>query len=223
VEGVQIGMTAAQVPVAIVEAGAERLPVPLCPPGPDGDSDTVLLRAFVDGDERAFAELVRRHGRLVLGLARRYGRDRDEARDLAQQVFVRALKSARRALHGGDVHVRAWLAQIAINLAKNASRDAARRAEAALTQTRQLAMAEAARASDLEGALLQAEREREVNAAVLRLPRRQREVLTLRVDGGLSFREIARALGIAEGNARVQFHHAVRHLRRMVASVEDGS
>jgi RNA polymerase sigma-70 factor, ECF subfamily len=52
-----------------------------------------------------------------------------------------------------------------------------------------------------------------VRRAVLTLPRRQREVFTLRIDGGLPFAEIAITLGISEGNAKSHFHYAVKRLR----------
>ena len=52
--------------------------------------------------------------------------------------------------------------------------------------------------------------------AVLRLPRRQREVLTLRIDGGLPFAEVAGTLGISEGNAKTHFHYAVKRLKEEV-------
>jgi RNA polymerase sigma-70 factor (ECF subfamily) len=42
-------------------------------------------------------------------------------------------------------------------------------------------------------------------------------VLTLRVDGELSFRQIAEALGITENNAKVHFHHAAKKLRAMLS------
>jgi RNA polymerase sigma-70 factor (ECF subfamily) len=51
---------------------------------------------------------------------------------------------------------------------------------------------------------------------VLRLPRRQREVLTLRVDAELPFAEIAETLSITENAARVNFHHATQRLRALV-------
>jgi RNA polymerase sigma-70 factor (ECF subfamily) len=56
-----------------------------------------------------------------------------------------------------------------------------------------------------------------VRAAIVRLPRRMREVLTLRVDAELPFAEIAEALGISENGARVSFHHATRKLRAALA------
>jgi len=49
--------------------------------------------------------------------------------------------------------------------------------------------------------------------AIARLPRRQREVLLLRIDGDLPFAEVAATLGITEVNAKVNFHHAVQKLK----------
>ena len=49
-----------------------------------------------------------------------------------------------------------------------------------------------------------------------RLPKRQREVLLLRIDGDLPFAEIAETLGITEVNAKVNFHHAVQKLKDWV-------
>jgi len=69
-------------------------------------------------------------------------------------------------------------------------------------------------------ALERAERERALRASVLALPPRQREVLTLRIDAELPFREIAELLGITENNAKVHFHYAVRRLREIVAAGE---
>ena len=51
---------------------------------------------------------------------------------------------------------------------------------------------------------------------MLLLPRRQREVLTLRIDAELPFADIAEALSITENAARVNFHHATQRLRELV-------
>jgi RNA polymerase sigma-70 factor (ECF subfamily) len=66
-------------------------------------------------------------------------------------------------------------------------------------------------------ALERAERAAAVRAAVLALPCRQREVLTLRIDAELPFAEVANALGITENAAKVSFHLAVKRLRDLVA------
>jgi RNA polymerase sigma factor (sigma-70 family) len=178
--------------------------------------DDALVRAFLHGDDLAFAELVRRHERTVLALVRRYAEDADNARDLAQRVFLKAFVLTRRSrwLRGrGAVPFRAWLLRVALNLGKNHARDARRWRRAPLEAAEGAAPVPPVGASRLE----RQERERAVRAAVLRLPRRQREVLTLRIDAELPFADIAGVLGIGQTAARVNFHHALKRLRDVVA------
>ncbi|HSN92378.1 MAG TPA: sigma-70 family RNA polymerase sigma factor, partial [Anaeromyxobacteraceae bacterium] len=174
-------------------------------------SDEALVGAFLVGDDEAFGELVRRHEALVLSIARRYTRSPEDARDLAQRAFLRALEAVRRGIARGrreGFPFRRWLLRIAANLAKNHLRDRSRWARAPL-ETVSAAGPDAA----ADEALARAESARNVRRAVLRLPRRQREVLTLRIDAELPFREIAETLGITENAAKVSFHHAARRLR----------
>ncbi|EPX58523.1 RNA polymerase sigma-70 factor, ECF subfamily [Cystobacter fuscus DSM 2262] len=178
-------------------------------------SDEALCRAFLAGDEAAFGALVDRHRALVFSLMRRYASSPEDAADLAQQAFLRALEASNRVFSrwrlSGPMPFRAWLIRIALNLAKNHARQGRRWLRAV-----ELPETEAPEESAQES-LERAERERAVRAAVLTLPRRQREVLTLRVDAGLGFRDIAESLGITETNAKVNFHHAVKRLREHMA------
>ncbi len=183
-------------------------------------SDEALCRAFLDGEEAAFGVLVERHRGLVLALVRRFAPRPEDAADLAQQAFLRALEASRRVFGrwtlSGPVPFRAWLARIALNLGKNHARQGARWRVARLVEVEEAHPGESA-----QEALERAEGERRMRAAVLALPRRQREVLTLRVDGGLAFRDIAGTLGITENNAKVQFHLAVKRLKAQVAGTEE--
>jgi RNA polymerase sigma factor (sigma-70 family) len=177
--------------------------------------DEGLLAAFLVGDDDAFGELFRRHEALVLAIVRRYARTSEDARDLVQRTFLRAFEASRRTLRRGPFQVpfRRWLIRIAANLAKNHLRDEGRYAHAPLDA---LGAAEASQAEAAPAALERAERTARVRRAVLELPRRQREVLTLRLDAELPFSEIALALGITENAAKVNFHHATRRLRALV-------
>src|SRR5947199_6009 len=69
---------------------------------------------------------------------------------------------------------------------------------------------------DPEGRIARVQQQKALGEAVARLPRRQREVLLLRIDGDLPFAEIAQTLGITEVNAKVNFHHAVQKLKQLV-------
>src|SRR5713226_7603516 len=183
-------------PLRVVEIVAEQ---PL--------DDDELCRAFLEGEEAAFGELVRRHQSRVYGLVRRYAPEPEDARDLTQRAFLKAFQAARRALSRfGPTHsipFQAWVFRIAVNLGKNHARQERRWKKAPLR--------------DLE-ANRRPEGSKLVRAAVLHLPRRQRDVFTLRVDGELSFGEVGSVLGMSENSAKVHFHYAIKRLRLILAA-----
>jgi RNA polymerase sigma-70 factor (ECF subfamily) len=172
-------------------------------------SDAELLAAFRAGDHEAFAALVRRYQRPVLAIARRFCRDDDDAEDLAQRAFINASNRAG-GWRGGSF--KSWLFRIVVNLAKNHLRDMARFDRSDEAQEREGEPT----APDAEERIATAQRQRALRDAVARLPRRQREVLLLRIDGDLPFAEIAVTLGITEVNAKVNFHHAVQNLKKLI-------
>jgi RNA polymerase sigma-70 factor (ECF subfamily) len=186
----------------------------------DQQSDDQLFRDYLGGREAAFAELVRRHERTVRAVARRYVARPEDVLDLAQRAFLRAIEAGRRGRWvrlGRVPPFGPLLIRTVVNLAKNQARDAARWRQAPLEAV------DGGRASAPDGtaALEREEQSRALRAAVVQLPRRQREVLTLRIDAELPFAAVARTLGITENAAKVHFHHATRRLAALVAVAEE--
>jgi RNA polymerase sigma-70 factor, ECF subfamily len=183
-------------------------------------SDEALLVDFFAGSSPAFGELVGRHQRLVQALVRRYAARPEDTADLTQAAFLRAFAAARRSLARQGTSqpglFRAWLVRIAVNVGKNHARDAGRWK---FENADVLAEAPAA-GPDANSLLERAEQRHRVRAAMGCLSARQREVVTLRVDGGLPFKEVAQALRITENNAKVHFHHAVRRLKAAMEGEE---
>jgi RNA polymerase sigma-70 factor (ECF subfamily) len=202
----------------VLSGGAARVAIAAVDPEA-ASPDDALLQAFIDGDDDAFEDLVRRYEELVLKIVRRFSRDTEDARDLAQRTFVRAFEAARRTFARTQeprVPFRRWVIRIAINLAKNHARDQNRWLRAPATALD----AQHHRGAEPLASLIAAERVGRVRLAILRLPRRQREVVALRLDAELPFSEIAAALDISENAARVSFHHAAVQLRSL-ATEED--
>jgi RNA polymerase sigma-70 factor, ECF subfamily len=168
--------------------------------------DEDLVERFRGGDRGAFDELVRRYQRPIFYLARRYVRDDDEAKDLAQRAFVKAFQGIDRLRGPGAF--KTWLYRIVSNLALNHIRDRARVAREAE------ARAEAAVDPIGTARMTGVEDQRELRAAIEELPPKQRLVLELRVFDELSFKEVAVAAGCSENAAKVNFHHAVKRLRQ---------
>lgn len=76
-------------------------------------SDPELLRAHLDGDRRAFAELVDRHGTYLWSIARRSLDSREDAADAVQDALLRAHQGAAR--YRSEATVRSWLVRIVVN------------------------------------------------------------------------------------------------------------
>lgn len=182
--------------------------------GRDGvDADAALVARARRGHRDAFDLLVRRHQRGLWRLVRRYVRHDDDAADVTQQAFVRALGALER--FRGEASVRTWLYRIGINAALNHLRDRARELPT------DDAGAELAAEAVAPAALLDAERRRALRAAVAELPPRQRLVLELRVFDDLSFREVAALAECTENAAKVSFHYAVKRLREVLGAGGD--
>lgn len=174
---------------------------------PDPVSDEVLVRRARDGEESALSALVKRHADAVYRVALAIAGDPDVAQDVSQDAFLKAF----RGLEGfrGDAAFRTWLLTIAANAARGALRRQGRRRETDLDAAPPVASE--VRGPDEDAVLVsEAARARE---ALGRLPEKQRLSVQLRVDEGLSFREIAEVIGSTEGAARVNYFHGIRKLR----------
>ena len=180
-------------------------------------SDEALVEAYLRGDSGAYGLLVRRYDRLVYALVRRYAGNPEDAKDLAQRAFLKSFEASRRVLprlvRSRPQPFKAWLLRIAVNVGKNHARDAKRWAFEPIDANVETGE------SSAEERVEKAELRARTRQAVLGLPKRQREVFTLRVDGELPFAEIAQTLGITENNAKVHFHHA---MKRLQAAVTEG-
>jgi RNA polymerase sigma-70 factor (ECF subfamily) len=173
----------------------------------DAASDEELVRRARDGDQTAMNRLVDRHHGAAFRVALSLVADPDLAQDVAQDAFLRAF----RGLEGfrGDASFRTWMLTIAANTAKGALRKMMRRRETALDGVAPVASPEA---SPEDRAAIEEEAAK-ARAMLAKLPEKQRMSVQLRVDEGLSFREIGEVIGSSEGAARVNYFHGIRRLR----------
>lgn len=171
------------------------------------DSDDALVERARDGDVAALDALVSRHYELAWRVALGVVRDSDLACDVVQDAFVKVT----RALGGyrGDSPFRSWLMVIVKNQALSALRSTTRRRESDIDAVAPVAADGPSPADDV---VLRDEAAR-VRTFVARLPEKQRLAVTLRIDEGLSFREVGELTGSSEGSARVNYHHGITKLR----------
>lgn len=174
------------------------------------DRDRALVEAHLNGDDEAFADLVRDHHNVLLAQAQRRLGDRCEAEDALQESYERAIRNMGR--FGGEYRFGAWLSRILSNVCTDLG--ARRRAERELPVRLRLEVSSAPDTADAasdHAALAQ------LHGALAALPASQRTTFLLHEIEGLSYPEVADALGISEENARARVHRAKATLRERLA------
>lgn len=174
----------------------------------DEPEDAVLLERCRCGDDRAATMLVRRYAPSLARFVASLG-ERQEVEEVVQDAFVRAFAS----LDGfrGESSLRSWLFAIARNLVRDRARGRARK-----YQVVPIEEGHAVTEHDALDAAVSDETERRLGQALELLSPMQREVFTLRVSEGLSYREIATVVGSTEGAARVHYHNAMRAIKEFI-------
>ncbi len=179
---------------------------------PTDAADPAAERALVldaqAGDERAFAALVHRHQRRAYAVARAIVLAHEDAEDAVQDAFLHAWRALDR--FRPEQPFGAWLHRIVANAALDVTRRRKVRDADELTDVHASPFRDPAEARNL--------RER-LTEALRHLPVRQRSVLVLHDVEGFRHGEIGTMLGIPEGTARSDLHHARAHLRERLGDL----
>lgn len=176
--------------------------------GQGGPSDAELIQRWKGGDQRAATTLVERHSPALARFAVSCGA-REDIDELVQDTFVRAFNS----LDGfrGESTFRTWLLTIERRLLLDRRRSEKRRPDRVEIQE-----GDAATSFDALDGVVADESRKRLGEAVTRLSPTQRQVFSLRVAEGLSYKEIADAVGTTEGAARVHYHNAMKAVKEFL-------
>jgi RNA polymerase sigma-70 factor (ECF subfamily) len=163
-----------------------------------------LIAGLVAGDERAYVALydqfAGRLGRTAMGIVR----CREDAEDAVQEVFMGVLQSRHRLGNVQDLTAYLFTA-----LRRAAGRAAARRVRGqALLEAAAGALPTAADRQDDSGSCSD-----QLQRALLALPDEQREVISLKIDGELTFAQIAQVIGVSVNTAASRYRYALERLR----------
>jgi len=181
------------------------------------DPDAALMLRVKRGDMAAFTELVDKYKQPVLNVIFGILRDRTEAEDIAQNVFVQVHRSAHR--YEASAKFTTWLFTIAKNLCLNELRRRSRHPADSLEAT--FADAEDAPVRQYEDVkthappdkLLQHELDHKVTQAIDELPETQRTAMVLCRQDELSYEEIAKILGCSLSATKSLIHRARETLK----------
>lgn len=174
------------------------------------DNDEDLKRLALRNRRAAIDVLVRRYRDRLLHHALYVVKDYQEAVDVTQEVFIKAMREAR--LFDADFKVKAWLFRVTSNLCFNIVRDRRRRGNI-LDAMIKVDRTEAHQADAVFGD----QRQQQILTAMESLTEEHREILTLRYYSDLSYSEVAGVLDIKLGTVMSRLSRAKGRLMEVLA------
>lgn len=181
-----------------------------------GDEELVALAR--GGDRRAFEDLVDRHKEKAYRIAFDFTREREDAKDLSQEAFLKAFTNLKK--FDGRSGFYTWFYRILVNLCLDYKRRQKRAADESFDETidknlESSQQTERPRSPDQQ--VWARQLSIRVGQALEDLPARQRTAFILKNHQGLSIKEIAELMETAEGTVKVHLHRAVTALRERLA------
>jgi RNA polymerase sigma-70 factor, ECF subfamily len=186
-------------------------------------ADEMLMVRYRRGDRAAFAEIVRRYQTRLFTFSLRYLRDRDRARDVTQETFLRVVRRAEEFKH--ESRFSTWVFAITRNLCIDELRKGRHRAHASLDASTSDSppLLDRLGSADVgpERNALGGELQDGITRAIAGLPDDQREVFLLRQLGGVPFADIAKITGTPENTVKSRMRYALERLQKELAEFEE--
>jgi RNA polymerase sigma-70 factor (ECF subfamily) len=171
------------------------------------DTDAGLVDRYLRGDMTAFDEVMIRYERQIYRVCYRFVENRDDAKDLAQEVFIKAfehLPTFRR-----ESSLKTWLYRIAINHCINHVKKHSQEFVEVTEYTGSFN-------PSVQKQLEEREQREHFRRMVKHLPPKQKAILELRINEQLSYEEIARISGRSVSTIKASVFFALEKLRKLV-------
>ena len=188
------------------------------PPGNDADAE--MIRAVLGGDPEAYRVLVERYERRIYYVVYGMVRNSEDARDLAQECFVKAFQNLHRFRLDSKFYT--WVCRIAMNLSIDHLRKMKHRGHSEFDEMR--GRSEGAQVVRLHSKpvdpseqAIQKQLMGQIMDAVEQLPDDQRQVLILRELEDMPYKEIAEILDVPEGTIMSRLYYARRRLQDVLS------
>ena len=177
-------------------------------PAPEADVDAALVARAQAGDMQAFEDLVRQYRNQVYALSFHFVKNREEAWDISQEVFIKAYRSMNQ--FRGEASFKSWLLRITSNQCK----DFLKKRRLSTVPFEEAVRADVA--SGFMGPSAQVEATElgvAIDKAIAALPVKHRTAILLREFQGMSYQEMAQAMECNVGTVMSRLHHARKKLQ----------
>jgi RNA polymerase sigma-70 factor (ECF subfamily) len=183
----------------------------------EADEDRLLISKAKSGDRRAFRSLVERHQRRAFAIANSLVRDERDAEEIVQEAFLRVYRGL--SAFEGTSSFFTWLYRIVMNLSIDVIRKPSRREVDSLDPAEIDVFGDSSSLprladADPEEAIRRGEIRKRLELALDALPPYHRGVILMREVEGMSYEEMAVAMGVSKGTIMSRLFHARKKLQR---------
>lgn len=179
-------------------------------------TDRELIRAYRNGEDRAFETLLNRHQQGVFTKIHFVVRDEEIANDLFQDVWIKVVQILKTGRYVEEGKFGPWVMRIAHNAAIDHFRRNRKRRMVRPTDEFDIFDTLSNDAPSVEDRLVQEEILQELRQLIPSLPEEQQQVVQMRLEHNLSFKEIAEETDVSINTALGRMRYALINLRKMV-------
>ncbi len=183
-------------------------------------TDQELITQYLDGNERAFEELLTRHKSKIYTSIYLFVKDQSLAEDIFQEVFIKIINTLRSGKYNHEGKFVQWAMRIAYNMCVDQFRRKKRRPQVSPTETFDIFDVLHISDDNMETSMIKSQTHQRIRQLVDMLPPEQREVVILRHYADMSFKEIAQLTRVSINTALGRMRYALINIRKMVEEKE---
>jgi RNA polymerase sigma-70 factor (ECF subfamily) len=183
-------------------------------------SDQELIQQYLDGNERAFEELLNRHRSKIYTSIYLFVKEQSLAEDIFQEVFIKIINTLRSGKYNHEGKFVQWAMRIAYNMCVDQFRRKKRRPQVAPTESFDIFDVLHVSEENMETTMIKSQTHERIRHLVDSLPAEQREVVILRHYADMSFKEISQLTRVSINTALGRMRYALINIRKMVEEKE---
>ena len=178
--------------------------------------DSVLIRGYVNGDERALETLINRHNQRISSFIYSKVNDRGITEDIFQDTFIKVIRTLKRGRYSEEGKFLPWVMRIAHNLIIDHFRKSSRMPMYDGSDRFNVFSVMGDEKLNAENQLIKNQIDSELTVLIEELPVDQKEVLIMRIYKDMSFKEISENTGVSINTALGRMRYALINLRKII-------
>ncbi len=178
--------------------------------------DSVLVKDYINGNERALATLINRHKQTILGFIFSKVKDKALAEDIFQETFIKVINSLKRQSYNEEGKFLPWVIRIARNLIMDHFRQNKRILKFDTKEDFDIFKVISDTSLNAEKTIVREQIISDIKKLIEELPEDQKEVLLMRIYKEMSFKEIAEATDVSINTALGRMRYAIINLKKLI-------